>query len=206
MRSAAAGRVAERGGEERRTRRPFGQSPQLQQAEVGIGRLGEPLEDHRQQLLHQLRAAGQAERELTDRGARPLDVGEAEGGQAFLRGLGRQRAGARRACRAGARRTTARGSTAPWPGAPGGRLRTPRARSGPPGRDSRARARGACERARRPGWCGSAARRRAAGDARRYGETGTRRRVVPRRRLRRIPPTTSACSASSVFGLRTDSS
>ena len=42
--------------------------------------------------MHQLRTPGQPERELADRGAGPLHVGEAERGEPLLRGLGRQRA------------------------------------------------------------------------------------------------------------------
>ena len=42
--------VAERDRERRRPGRALGQAPELQQPEVGVGGLREPLEDHRQQL------------------------------------------------------------------------------------------------------------------------------------------------------------
>ena len=45
-----AGLVAEGDRERRRAGRTLGQASELQQAEVGIGRLGQPPEDHRQQL------------------------------------------------------------------------------------------------------------------------------------------------------------
>ncbi len=74
---------------------PFGQASELEQAEVGIGGLRQPAEDHREELTHHTRAAGQTGGELAHRGPRALDVGEPERGQAFLRRLGRQRTGAR---------------------------------------------------------------------------------------------------------------
>ena len=56
-----------------------------EQPEVGIGRGRQPAEDRRQQLLHDARAAREAGGQLAQRGARLLDVVEAERGSAVPR-------------------------------------------------------------------------------------------------------------------------
>ena len=88
-----AGRVAERHRQRRRSGGSFHQPPQLEEPEVGVGRLRQPLEDDRQELLHDPGPAGEAGGQLPHRGAGALDVGEAEGGETFLGGLGREGTG-----------------------------------------------------------------------------------------------------------------
>ena len=87
--------------------RAAGEGPKPDETLVGVGRLGEPVEQERQQLLHEPRGAGQAPRELTQGLAGPVGIGEAEGGEPLLGSirrktvagspLGRRRRGA--ACR-----------------------------------------------------------------------------------------------------------
>ena len=50
--------VAEGDRERRRAGGPLGEAPELEQAEVGVGRLRQPVEDHREQLAHQLASGG----------------------------------------------------------------------------------------------------------------------------------------------------
>ena len=80
--------VAERDRERRRPGRTLGQAPELQEAEIGVGRLRQPAEDDREQLAHHPGAPGEAGGELPHRGARALDVGEAERRQPLLGRLG----------------------------------------------------------------------------------------------------------------------
>ena len=88
------GRVAEGHRQRRRAGRTLGQATELEQPQIGVGRLREPLQDHRQQLLHQAGAPGQAVGQLAHRGPGAFDVGEAERGEAFLGGLRGERTGA----------------------------------------------------------------------------------------------------------------
>ncbi len=177
-----ARRVAERRGERRRPGGAFGEAAQLEEPEVGIGRRRQPLQDERQQLLHQLGAPGQAVGELVDRGAGAVDVGEAEGGQAFLGRVGREVT--RRppsASRSGAKKRRSwiaahRALVRPLVGVERAPARCGRGRRG-----TRARARAGCASRRRPGRCASAARRRAGAGARRCAGSGTRRRAARRR-------------------------
>ncbi len=67
--------------------RATGERAQPYEALVRVGRLGEPVEQEGQQLLHEPRGAGEAPRELAQGLAGPLRVGEAEGGEALLGGV-----------------------------------------------------------------------------------------------------------------------
>ncbi len=174
--------VAEGDRERGRPGGPLGQAPELEQPEVGIGGLRQPAEDHREELAHHPRAAGQTGGELADRGTRALDVGEPERGQPFLRRLGRQRTGAREGLEQ-------RREEEPFVDAAHRALvlavlglERVRARCVPGRRGSRAPVRAAPAPVRRTGSGGSAVRRRAAGGARRCGGTGRRDRVGRRRR------------------------
>ncbi len=88
-----AGHLAEGRRECGCARRAFGELAQLQEPEVGVGGRGEPVEDHRQQLLHEPGAAGQALGQLDERRARVRRVDEPERGEALLGGLGREGTG-----------------------------------------------------------------------------------------------------------------
>ena len=100
-------------GERRRPGRALGQPPQLEQAEVGVGGLRQPLRGSRAAAAASAASVRVSPRgELAHRRAGALDVGEAERGEALLGRLGRQRARRRRASRAAARRRAARGSSA----------------------------------------------------------------------------------------------
>ena len=79
-------RLAEGVGERRRARGAFGEPAQLQEPEVGVGRVGEPSEHDREQLAHHARVPGEAGAELAQRVARARDVGEAERAEPFLGG------------------------------------------------------------------------------------------------------------------------
>ncbi len=70
--------------------RAAGKGAQPHETLVGVGRLGEPVEQEGKQLLHEPRGAGQAPGELAQRLAGPLGVGEAEGGEPLLGGVGRE--------------------------------------------------------------------------------------------------------------------
>ena len=94
MRSAAIGDSRNRRASVRAPVVALGEPAQREQAEVGIGCVREPAEHRREQLLHDARAAGEPGGQLVERGARLLDVAEAERGQPFLRGVHRQRADA----------------------------------------------------------------------------------------------------------------
>ena len=61
-----AGSLAERRGEVAGSGRPFGEPAELQEREVGVGRLRAPLEQDRQQLAHQARGAGQTPGQLAN--------------------------------------------------------------------------------------------------------------------------------------------
>ena len=74
----------------RGARRALRETAQLQQAEVGIGCVGQPTEYDGQQLLHHTRVAGETGTQLAQRRARALDVGEPERAQPFLGGRGAQ--------------------------------------------------------------------------------------------------------------------
>ena len=89
------GRVAEGHRQGGRSRRSLDQSPQLEEPEVGVGCLRQPLEDDGEHLAHDAGAPREPVGELPHRRSRALDVGEAERGEAFLGRLGRERAGAR---------------------------------------------------------------------------------------------------------------
>ena len=117
-----------------------------------------------------------------------LDVGEAERGEALLRGLGGQRAGP-------GERVEQRREEQPLVDRPHRGL--VRAVVGLEllerglarrGRGSRARARGACARASSDGSVWVCCSSRAAGGARRCAGTGTRRRAARRRRASTYPP------------------
>ena len=89
-----ARRVAEHQGQVRGACRTFGEPAQLQQREVGVWRGRAPFEQQWQQLLHQLRGAGEAAGELLERGPGRAQVEVAERGQPFLGGERAERAGA----------------------------------------------------------------------------------------------------------------
>ena len=79
------GRVPERGGQRGRALLPRRQPTQPEQAEVGIRRGGQPVEEQGEELLHHPRGAGEAAGELGDGLPGALDVREAEGGRAARR-------------------------------------------------------------------------------------------------------------------------
>ena len=79
-------RVPERDGQRRRALLPRRQATEPEQAEVGIRRGRQPVEQQGQELLHHPRGAGEAPGELVDGLAGALDVREPEGGESLGRG------------------------------------------------------------------------------------------------------------------------
>ena len=75
-------RLAERGGQLHRALRTRREVAQAQQAEIRIGRRRQPIQQERQQLLHEPRRAREPAGQLAHGLARAFHVGEAEGRQA----------------------------------------------------------------------------------------------------------------------------
>ena len=88
--SGRRGRVTEGRGERGRARRPFGQSPELQQAEIRIGRRREPIEHDGEQLVHHPRRTPESVLELVQRASGVFRVDETERAQSFFDRLFRQ--------------------------------------------------------------------------------------------------------------------
>ncbi len=83
------GRLAEKGDEVVPSMLAGGQAAQSEESGVGVGSLGEPAEQERQQLLHQAGGSGEAPRQLQDGLAGAVGVAEPEGGQPLTASPGR---------------------------------------------------------------------------------------------------------------------
>ena len=193
-----------------------GQAAQSEESGVGVRSLGEPVEQERQQLLHQAGGPGEPPRQLQDGLPGAVGVAEPEGGQPLDRSPGRRGRpgarpgsagplGSRRAVKASSR---GRKKSRSWIG-PHGRLVTAelaveeatgpwlRRRRGSPSPSPGAPAQPATW-----GWHGSADPRRAGGGARWPAGTGTPRRARWHPRRRRSRPRPAPPSADNVFGER----